>query len=505
MELDFDTCYRALVSRDARFDGRFFATVRTTGIYCRPVCPAPKPRRRNVDFVASAAAAEARGFRACRRCRPECAPGSPECCGSSALLQRALRRLHAGALNEGSVTELAADVGLSARHLTRLFRQELGATPLEVAQTLRAHDARRLLEGTDMKLCDVAFAAGFGSVRSFNGELRARFGRTPGELRRLAGGGRPAAPGELSLRLTYRPPFSWRAALDYLGARAVRGVEFIDGDRYRRNVVLEDQPGWIEVAPAADAHGLRLTTNLAATRGLLAGIERVRALFDLRCDPLRVAGDLSRDGELAALIARHPGLRVYGGWDGFELAVRAVLGQQVSLAGARTLLGRLVEQCGTRLACEAEGLTHAFPCAAAVAEAELEGLGLPRSRATALRALAQAVRAGELDLEPGADPERARAGLLTLPGIGAWTAEYILMRALRDPDAFPDADLVLRKALARDGTLPSAGAVRRRSEAWRPWRAYAAMWLWKSTTERRDDETLPDPRESARRAVSVRE
>ena len=506
--LDFETCYRALKSRDARFDGRFFATVRTTGIYCRPVCPAPKPRRANVDFVPSAAAAEAAGFRACRRCRPECAAGSPEWCGSSALFERALRRLHAGALNTGDVEELAASVGLSARHLTRLFRQELGATPLEVAQTLRAHDARRLLEGTTLKMVDVAFAAGFGSVRSFNAAVRAGFDRTPGELRALAVSGRQLAPTQLELRLAYRPPLPFAEIQGYLAARAVRGVERVDAERYRRSVVIDGRAGWIEVTHEAAANTLRLKTGLPVTRALLDAVERVRGIYDLRCDPLRVAEDLGQDARLAPLVARHPGLRVIGAWDGFELAVRAVLGQQVSLKGACTLLARLVELCGTRVEDDSHGLTHAFPTAEQVAQADLSSVGLTRARSGALGALAEAVLAGDLDLEPGADPERAREVLLALPGIGDWTAEYVAMRALRDPDAFPAGDLVLRKALATSDGPPTTAQLRRQSRAWSPWRAYAAMWLWKSTTvedtKENDDDPLREAGESDRRAALAR-
>jgi AraC family transcriptional regulator of adaptative response / DNA-3-methyladenine glycosylase II len=482
MLLDEESCYRALMSRDARFDGRFFAAVRTTGIYCRPICPARKPRRENVRYYPTAAAAEAAGYRACRRCRPDAAPGSPEWRGSAALVARAVRLVHAGALDEAGVGELAARLGVSARHLARLFRAELGCAPLELAQTVRAHLARALIDESELPLTRIAFAAGYGSVRRFNAEMRARFGRAPGELRRRRWQGADA--GGWSLRLAYRPPFDWEALRGWLGARAIDGLERIDGERYVRTVLHEGRAGWVALEPAKGERALRFTSSLPATRGLVGLVERARSLCDLRADPERVERHLARDPELRARLARHPGLRVPGAWDGFELAVRAVVGQQVSVPGARTLLGRLVARHGAPVETGRAGLTRLFPAPEAIAEGGLGGLGLTSSRAAALRALARAVVSGALDLSPAADPDEARGRLLALPGFGRWTAEYVALRALRDPDAFPAGDLGLRRALANGaGPLPER-ELERRAEAWRPWRGYAAMLLWSTAAPR---------------------
>jgi len=483
MPLDDPTCYRAMESRDARFDGRFFAAVRTTGIYCRPICPARKPLRRNVAFFPSAAAAERAGFRPCLRCRPDAAPGSADWLGRSALLARAVRLIHAGALNEGSVDALAARLGVSARHLGRLFRAELGASPVAFAQTLRAHFARRLIDETDLPLTEIAFDAGFGSVRRFNTAMKERFGRPPRELRRRAPGG-AAGGGDapLALRLPYRPPFHWEHLLAFLAARAIPGVEHVAAGRYVRSVAWEGRRGWIEVRPSAETHSLTLCTSLPPTRGLPGLVERVRGLFDLRADPLAIGRDLGRDPTLRGALERGAGVRVPGAFDGFELAVRAILGQQVSVKGARTLLGRLVARCGRPVEDARPGTERAFPTAEELEAADLTGLGLPEQRARAVTALAATVRAGELDLSPAADRAETRRRLMDLPGIGAWTADYVAMRALRDPDAFPAGDLVLRAAVSGNGERLAPRQLLERAEAWRPWRAYAAVLLWKEAS-----------------------
>ncbi|MFT7670071.1 MAG: AraC family transcriptional regulator of adaptative response / DNA-3-methyladenine glycosylase II [Planctomycetota bacterium] len=481
---DPDTCYRALVSRDGRFDGRFFATVKTTGIYCRPICPAPKPKRKNVDFVPTAAAAEVAGFRACLRCRPDSAPGSSDWLGSSALISRAIRKINDGALNLGSVKDLSEQLGITSRHLSRLFREELGASPLEFAQTLRAHGARRLLEQTGMKMTDVAFAAGYGSIRSFNAEMRTRFEHTPAELRKRAGV--RSVPGEctIRLRIPYRPPLAWEAILAHLQVRSIAGVERVVNGTYQRTVRQEGASGRITVSNAAQSNALIVALDLPVSRGMTGLLERVRGLFDLRADPLQIADDLAGARELAPLIAKYPGLRVVGAWDGFELALRAILGQQVSLKGATTLLSRLATLCGDSVEFTDSGLAHLFPTPEQVVNADLSSLGVPRARITALKGLAQAVVTGWLDLDCGADPEQTRARLLEIAGVGPWTAEYILMRGLRNPDAFPAGDLVLRKALSKDTKPLSTRDLENRSAAWRPWRAYAAMWLWKGMADR---------------------
>jgi AraC family transcriptional regulator of adaptative response / DNA-3-methyladenine glycosylase II len=471
-------CYRALASRDPRFDGRFFVGVRTTGVYCRPICPAPTPKRANVSFFPCAAAAEAAGFRPCRRCRPESAPGTPAWLGSSATVARGLRLIAAGALDGAGVEGLARSLGVGARQVRRLFDAHLGASPLAVARTRRVHFARRLIDETALPMSELALAAGFASIRHFNHSIRSCFGRSPSELRRAARGPRPQRGQTLRLRLAYRPPLDWSALLAFLAARAIPGVERVAEGGYRRTVRLGRVPGRLSVRALPGAAQLEVEVDASPGAPLLEVADRVRVLFDLGADPLRIAADLGHDPDLAPCLSARPGLRVPGAWDGFELAVRAVLGQQVTVRGASTLAGRLVRRLGEPLDAPVDGLTHLFPAPERVAGAELDGLGLPAARAEALRALARAVASGDLALEPGADPERARAVLGALPGVGEWTAEVVAMRALGEPDAFPAGDLGLRRALAGGAPPLSAAELARRAEAWRPWRAYAALHLW---------------------------
>jgi AraC family transcriptional regulator of adaptative response / DNA-3-methyladenine glycosylase II len=494
MPLDAKLCYRALRSRDARFDGRIFAGVRTTGVYCRPVCPARTPRRENVQFFPSAAAAADAGFRPCRRCRPETSPLTPAWRGTAATVTRALRLIDEGTLDRGSVADLAARLGVSERHLRRLFDAHLGASPLAVAQTRRVHFAKRLLDETALPITEVAFAAGFGSLRRFNAAMRCATGLPPGELRRAsrgrARGGERAAP-SVSLRLGFREPFDFDALLSFFETRAIPGVESVEADVYRRSFALAGSAGRgeggaalrgvIEVRRAARAGQLELRVPAAAGPALLEIAERVRRLFDLGADPAEILPRLRRDPGLAPALRSAPGLRVPGCWDGFELAVRAILGQQISVAGARTLAGRLAERFGTPLRPTAGPIGFLFPQPSQLMEANIEGAGLTRARAHAVRALARSLVAGELLLESPSDLEQAIQRLMALPGIGPWTAQYIAMRALREPDAFPDGDLGLRRALTTNGTPLSARALRERAEAWRPWRAYAAVALWRAS------------------------
>jgi AraC family transcriptional regulator of adaptative response / DNA-3-methyladenine glycosylase II len=479
MELDAARCYRALRSRDRRFDGRFFTGVTTTGIYCRPVCPAPAPKRENVRFFPCAAAAEDAGFRPCLRCRPETAPGTPAWQGTSAVVSRGLRLIHEGALDACAVRELAARLGIGERQLRRLFLQHLGTSPLSLARARRVHFARTLLDETDLPMTEVAFAAGFQSIRQFNHALRARFGESPRRLRARRRSPAASQPDVLTLRLAYRPPLDWEASLHFLALRATPGVECVEGDVYRRTVELRGTAGALEVANGGDGAHLVLRARLGDPAGLIEAVERVRRIFDLSADPLRIAGDLERGAGpcLRAALRRRPGLRVLGAWDGFELAVRAVLGQQVSVAGASTLCGRLVETFGKPVAL-GRGLTHLFPAPDALASADLAAIGIPKTRAQALRALAQAVANGTLHLDAAGGLDDAVSRLCCVPGIGEWTAQYIAMRAFGEPDAFPASDLGLRKALgAEKAALPPA-EVAAMAEAWRPWRAYAAMALW---------------------------
>jgi len=472
MTLDPEICWRAWTTRDRRFDGAFFTGVASTGIYCRPVCPARLPARRNCTFFASAAAAEAAGFRPCRRCRPETAPGSAAWQGTSALVQRALRLIDEGALDEGSVETLSDRLGVTSRWLRGLFTEHVGASPLEVALTRRVHFARRLLDETALPLEDVAVAAGFGSAR----RLRAAFGRTfrrpPGEVRRAP---LAAAPGALALRLPAREPFAPAPLLAFLAARAIPGVEEVEGTVYRRTAGPVATAATLEIE--AHAHGLELRVAGAGPAELPRVVAAASRVFDLGADAAGIAAHLARDPLLARAL-KGGTVRVPGAWDAFELGVRALLGQQVSVAAARTLAGRLVRSCGTPLPRPAGALTYVFPSPAAIAAAPLETLGLTRARAAALRGFARAVAGGALDLGAFTSLEDAVAKLTALPGIGEWTARYLAMRALGEPDAFPAGDLGLRRALARGGKLPPEREVLARAEAWRPWRAYAALALW---------------------------
>ncbi len=479
MRLDADACYRALATRDRRFDGRFFFGVRSTGVYCRPICPAPTPRRRNCVFLACAAAAEQAGFRPCRRCRPEASPGTPAWIGTSATVSRALRLIGDGALDEGSVPALAARLGIGDRHLRRLFLAHLGATPLAVASTRRVLFARRLLDETPLPVAQVALASGFSSVRRFNEAMRAAFRTTPTALRR-ARSPRIAAS-DLTLRLPYRPPLPWAALLAFLAPRCAPGVEEVCGDAYRRSFVLAGSQGIVEVRDDPGGDHLLARIRLSAPAPLIRIAERTRALFDLGADPGAIEPVLRRDPRLAARLAAMPGIRVPGSFDGFELAVRAILGQQVSVAAATRLAGRLTEQYGSPLRVESwpgSSLRHVFPEPAALARLDSRVARLPRARAAAIRALARAVEGGELALDGSRDLETSLRELAALPGIGEWTGQVVAMRALREPDAFPAGDLGLRRALGAAGRPATPAQVRELAEPWRPWRAYAASLLW---------------------------
>jgi AraC family transcriptional regulator of adaptative response / DNA-3-methyladenine glycosylase II len=486
--------------------------VRTTGVYCRPVCPAPRPRLDNVRFFGCAAAAEAEGFRPCRRCRPETAPGTPAWCGSSASVTRALRLIDQGVVEEHGIEGLAGRLGMGARHLRRLFSDHVGVSPLAVARTRRVHFARRLLDETDLPVSQVALASGFTSIRQFNDAIRERFGRPPRVLRRAARarGLRtdPDPPGRLVLRLPYRPPFDWDGLVAFLSPRALPGVEEVTQDAYRRTLALDGRVGWIEVRHLPGSRALALGVEAAAGTPLQRVVERVRRLFDLGADPLRIAGDLGSDPELARRLARRPGLRVPGAWDPFEVAVRAVLGQQVTVRGATTLAGRLVARHGTPLdPAPAAGLTHLFPAPEALVDAELEALGLPRRRADTLRALAHFTAEGALERLVGAELEAAVEALAALPGVGPWTAQMVAMRALGDPDAFPAGDLGLRRALGDARRPAPARLLLERAEAWRPWRAYAALCLWSTDTVNATggaSGSAPGPPGRARRSARAR-
>lgn len=462
MDLDPHRCYQALRSRDARFDGRFWVGVRTTGVYCRPVCPSRTPKPSNVDFYLHPAAAEAAGFRPCRRCRPETAPGSAGWTGNAGLVDRAVRLIEDGALDDASVDDLAARLHVGGRHLRRLFHAHLGTTPDAVARSRRAHLARRLLAETDLRVADVAFASGFGSVRQCNDVLRATFHATPTELRASSPGSRP---GELTLRLAVRPPFDGDALLDWFTSRAVAGLETVEAGTYRRHVAVGDAVGTVAIRPDTDA--VVLSVDLPPATHLGAFVAGARRLFDLDADPEAVDEHLAADPFLAAHVAVRPGVRVPGCWSGFEAGVRAVVGQQVSVAAARTLLGRIVAAHGP-----------GFPGPEALVDAPLETTGVVAQRAATIRTLARAVLDGDVVLDGTASHEDLVASLVALRGIGSWTAEYVALR-MGEPDAFPVGDLHLRRVLGACGDAARLA----RAERWRPWRAYAAVHLWQIPRE----------------------
>ena len=481
MDLDHDACYRAIAVRDARFDGRFFTGVKTTGIYCRPICPARTPRSENVVFYPTAAAAQEAGFRPCLRCRPETAPDLGAWRGASNTVSRALSLIERGALDDASVDNLASRVGVGERQLRRLFHQHLGASPIAVAQTRRVLLAKQLIHETQLPMTEIAMAAGFGSLRRFNETFLALFRRPPTALRREVGADVSAGvQGEVSLLLRYRPPYDWPAMLGFLRDRAITGVECVAGGVYRRTIGLDGLQGTVAVR-STDGDALRATVCFPKLSTLPKIIGRLRRVFDLAADPDAIAVHLAKDPALEPLVAARPGLRVPGAWDGFELAVRAVLGQQITVPTAIRLAAKLVARFGEPLRNFDPTLTYVFPLPSALAGVNLSTLGMPQRRAVTLSAVAAAVVADPHIFAAGRSLHEAVTQLRTLPGIGEWTAQYIAMRQLREPDAFPADDIGLMRAMAdSEGLRPSASELLARAEQWRPWRAYAAQHLWAS-------------------------
>ena len=478
--------YQAAVSKDPRFDGVFFTAVTSTGIYCRPSCPAITPKREHMRFYRSAAAAQEAGFRACKRCRPDASPGSPEWNIRADVVGRAMRLIADGAVDRDGdrdgVRGLADRLGYTERQVHRLITAELGAGPLAIARAQRAQTARVLAETTTLPFSEIAFAAGFASIRQFNATVREVFALTPTQLRarvRGAGaqrGGPVAQPGVIRLRLAYRAPIDLDRIIGFLGTRAIPGVESVDGGRYRRTIALPNGTGILDLGPAdSGAAFVECELQLEDLRDLTTAVQRCRRLLDLDADPEAVSGYLSGDPVLGPLAAACPGRRSPGHVDGDELALRAVLGQQVSVAAARRLGAKMVRTYGKPLERPDGSLTHCFPTAETLADADPATLAMPRARALALTGLAAALASGELSLDPGADRERAQAQLLGRRGIGPWTAGYIRMRALSDPDAFLPGDAGVRGALDGLGAVSDEAAL---AEGWRPWRSYAVHHLW---------------------------
>ncbi len=501
MSLDSNVCYRAVRARDRRFDGRFFVAVSSTKIYCRPICPVRPPKRENMRFYSSAAAAECAGYRPCLRCRPERAPGIADVDAVSRLVGAAIAGIEEHALLPSGIGELAASLGVSDRHLRRVTESELGVSPIELAQTQRLLLAKRLLSETSLKLTEIAFASGFGSVRRFNALFKSRYGLNPRSLRTsgpsqrgsarisrgpgqsLRGAGQtPGAPGNaagvLRCQLDFRPPLAWDSLLAYLRLRAIPGVEAADATHYRRTVAIDDHQGWIAVSLAKNGGSLSVEMPHSLAPVIGAVIARVKQLFDLGAAPDAVSAVLVQDSVLAAVVRRLPGLRVPGAFDGFELGVRAVLGQQVSVKGATTTAGRWARSFGAEIATPYPGLDRLTPTAgqlAGVSVDRIASLGIIGSRARSIAALAEAVNERRVVLACATDVESQIDALMRLPGIGPWTAQYIAMRALHWPDAFPGTDLMLLRA-----ANSSSKQLHARAEAWRPWRAYATHYLWQS-------------------------
>ncbi len=487
MELDLQVCSRARLSRDPRFDGKFFIGVLGSRVYCRSICPAPTAKEKNVRYFATAAAAAEAGFRPCLRCRPECSPGTPAWLGTPNTVSRALRLIAESGLDDDGVEGLAERLGVGSRHLRRLFVQHLGATPSAVAHTRRLHFAKKLIDETKLPMSEVALDSGVGCVRRFNAAIRRIYRRTPTQIRHLARQAAPQAENHYVFRLRYRPPYSWHGMLRFLAARATPGVEAVLEGRYIRTISANGSYGSIDVSLDAANDALLARVQFGDPRSLFLIVERIRAMFDLNADCAAIAPHLNADPILAERVEMEPGLRVPGCWSGFELAIRAILGQQITVKGATTLAGALVRTFGKPIS-NAGTLTHLFPTAEVLATADLTGIGMTKARIETIRAFARAVCDGRIRFEGIVGADEFLASLCEIPGIGKWTAQYVAMRALGEPDAFPSGDLGLLRALGLDNSRD----LERRAEAWRPWRAYATMYLWNVA---RASQTLPSARQ----------
>jgi AraC family transcriptional regulator, regulatory protein of adaptative response / DNA-3-methyladenine glycosylase II len=476
-------CDRARLARDPRFDGLFFIGVLSTGIYCRSICPARSPKPENIVYFPSAAAAAEAGFRPCLRCRPEAAPGSPAWNGTSATVSRAMMLILQGALDEGSLEDLAAKLGVGSRHLRRLFQTRIGASPKSLATTQKILFAKKLLSETALPVTQIAFASGFGSIRRFNAAFSKIYGTTPSALRRRSNSNKTteSALFQCTLTLSYRPPFDWKLMLGFFESRAIPGVEFVTSGVYHRTIRINETTGVVSVAHQPRDNALALTVALSDSRDLMSIVERVRHMFDLDANMTSIHAVLAADRFLKRLVRKHPGLRLPGAWDPFEAAVRAVVGQQISVKGARTVIGRIAAQAGPLFeSVDHPQLNRFFPTAHELNACDLGLVGMPEKRVRTVRALAEEVDQGRISFVVNRSLSDFIEQLTRIPGIGDWTAQYIAMRAMGEPDAFPASDLGIVKALQRGDKRLTAQQIRQRAEEWRPWRAYAAMYLWHS-------------------------
>ena len=473
MTLDLQVCSQARRSRDPRFDGKFFIGVLSTKIYCRSICPVPTVKEKNVRYFLTAAAAADAGYRPCLRCRPECSPGTPAWLGTPATVSRALRLIGERGLDESGMEGLAERLGVGSRHLRRLFIRHLGAAPSTVAQTRRLHFAKKLIDDTTLSMTDVALASGFGCVRRFNAAIRKTYNRTPTQIRNLVHQKSIQPENQYLFHLRFRPPYQWDSMLAFLAARATPGVESVDFQSYRRSIFLNGSHGYFSVSLNEMDHSLAVRVQFADPRSLFLVIERIRAMFDLNADWAAIAQSLGTDPEMSRRLDARPGLRIPGCWDGFELTTHAILGQQISVKGATALAGRITNSLGKHISV-AGSLTHLFPCPEILADANLTNLGLSKKRAETIRILARAVCDGKITFERIVNSDAIRLQLLEIPGIGSWTAQYVAMRALGEPDALPSGDIGLLHALR----IKYPGELEKRAESWRPWRSYATMYLW---------------------------
>lgn len=480
-ELNINTCKKAWLSNDARFDGNFFIGVKTAGVYCRTICSIRQPELKNVRFFKTAAQAGIQGYRPCLHCRPEISPGIPVWTGISTTVSKALRLISVGELNRNTLPDFASRLGVSTRRLNGLFLKHLGASPYAVARNYRLHAAKRLIDETGLPMIDVALAAGYGSLRRFYADIKQSYGETPVNLRKSRLNSRePGHTGQFVFTLPYRPPYSWRHMLRFLSARATPGVEQVRNDVYMRTIGTKDNPGQIEVCCDHEKHQLICKIACSQSETLITSLEKIKSMFDLSADPKIILDGLKKDSALWQLVKHNPGIRVPGCWDGFEIAVRSITGQQISVAGATTVMGRIAREYGTPVDLHPD-LPYLFPTAGALSALDPASLPMPGTRAKAITNLTSAVSQGQLNFNPGQDCVEMTEQLCHFKGIGPWTAQYIAMRALCEPDALLEGDLVLEKKAGLIYGLNrrmKTDELLARAEAWRPWRAYAAMHIW---------------------------